>query len=176
MGKFVAGWYVIYTKPYHEKSVYTHLMKLNIDTLFPTRKAVKVWSDRRKLVTEPLFPSYVFIYIEDMRNYFDAKRASGFLSYVKMGKELALVNDDVVKNIRIAVSMGSDLEVSGYDFAPGRKLLVSRGPFAGLSCELVQYNRNQKLLVRVELLSRCLLLSIPGDYVVDGNHPCPSFS
>ena len=66
MSQFKVGWYLIYTKPHHEKKVYTRLLERNINAFLPLTKRLRSWNDRKKYIDEPLFPSYVFIYLNDM--------------------------------------------------------------------------------------------------------------
>jgi transcriptional antiterminator RfaH len=166
MKDFYSGWYLIYTKPRHEKKLQSRLMEINIDTFLPTKKTLRTWHDRKKYIDEPLFPSYVFIYLNDMQNYYDGIDAEGALYYVRTGKEVARVNESVVNNIRLVVDQAKELEVSDDRFQPGRRLVITKGALAGLSCEVVRYNSKQKLLVRVELLGRNLLLSLSDENLI----------
>jgi len=163
MNSFRAGWYLIYTKPRHEKKVHARLSEIKINSFLPTRKALRSWHDRKKYVDEPLFPSYVFIYLDSMQNYYGGLDTDGFLYYVKSGKEIARINEAVVNNIRLAANQASEIEVSDDRFQPGRKLVINNGALTGLSCEVVQYNSKHKLLVRVDLLQRNILLTVPED-------------
>lgn len=59
------NWYVLYTKSRCEKAVADQLALLGIDVYCPLLKRKKLWSDRWKLVEEPLFRSYCFVSLED---------------------------------------------------------------------------------------------------------------
>jgi transcription antitermination factor NusG len=166
MRVFNAGWYLIYTKPRHEKKVHAHLTEKNIDAFLPTTKKLKVWHDRKKYVDEPLFPSYVFIYLNSMQHYYEGIDAAGSLYYVKKGKEIARVSDTVFNNMRLATNQAKEIEVSDIRFQPGRRLVIGKGALAGLSCEVVQCNGKNKLLVRVDLLQRNILITLSEDYLM----------
>src|SRR5688572_29524649 len=158
--KFRVGWYLIYTKPRHEKKVHARLTELKVNSFLPIRKTLRNWHDRRKYIDEPLFPSYVFIYLNDVQNYYNGMEVESALYYVKIGKEMARVSDTVVNNIRIATQQEKDIEVSDTFFQPGHKVVISQGALTGLTCEVVENDNKQKLLVRVELLQRNILLSL----------------
>ncbi|HWK05309.1 MAG TPA: UpxY family transcription antiterminator [Puia sp.] len=166
MKNFNAGWYLIYTKPRHEKKVYTRLKELNIDSFLPLTKKLRTWHDRKKYVDEPLFPSYVFIYLNDMRNYYEGMDAQGALYYVRTGKEIARVNETIVNNIKLVTDQTNNIEVSDDLFQPGQRLVISQGALTGLSCEIVQADSKQKLLVRVDLLQRSILVSLPEGHLM----------
>jgi transcription antitermination factor NusG len=65
MQTFTTGWYVMYTKPRHEKQVTRQLELLEINSYLPTIKTLRKWADRKKYVVMPLFPSYVFVNLEN---------------------------------------------------------------------------------------------------------------
>ncbi|MCB9202979.1 MAG: UpxY family transcription antiterminator [Flavobacteriales bacterium] len=57
-------WYLLYTKPKHEKKVEFLLNDVGIKTFLPTIIERRKWSDRVKKVERVLFSSYIFIDIE----------------------------------------------------------------------------------------------------------------
>jgi transcriptional antiterminator RfaH len=166
MNVFHTGWYLIYTKPRQEKKVHGQLTEMNINSLLPTRKSLRTWHDRKKYIEEPLFPSYVFIYLNDRQKYYEGMETEGALYYVRSGKEITRVRESVIDNIMLLTGAAMDLEVSNSHFQPGRRLVISQGALTGLSCEVVQYNNMQKILVRVDLLQRNLLLTVPEEYLM----------
>jgi transcriptional antiterminator RfaH len=163
MKNFSEGWYLLYTKPRQEKKVHVQLGEMNIHSFLPTTKKLRSWHDRKKLVEEPLFPSYVFIYLKDMENYYNGVDAEGALSYVRMGKDIVKVNEFVVNDIRMLAEKGSDIEVSTENIVAGQKLTIQHGPFTGFTGEVVEVRGSQKILIRVELLQRNLLATFPAD-------------
>jgi transcriptional antiterminator RfaH len=72
MNNFSSAWYVIYTRPRHEKRVVEHLAQLNIETFLPCIVTLRKWHDRKKYLEVPLFPSYVFVYLKTAQEYFDS--------------------------------------------------------------------------------------------------------
>src|SRR5258708_16411451 len=166
MNKFNSGWYLIYTKPRHEKKVSQRLTEMNINSFLPTRKILRNWHDRKKYVDEPLFPSYIFIYLNDMQNYYEGIDAEGALYYVRSGKEISRVSDSVIDGIKLVANKGENIEVSSNSFQPGRRLVISQGALTGLSCEVIRFDNKQKLLVRLELLQRNILLSLPAESMI----------
>lgn len=156
----------MYTKPRHEKKVSLKLTELGIPSYLPTTRVLRTWCDRRKFIETPLFPSYVFTSLEDIRCYYDGLDVEGVLNYVKFGKEVARVSVAIIDNIKLLISRGSEIEVSTECFQPGRQLYIQRGPLTGLSGEIIRVNGNHKILVRVHLLQRNLLVTVPADDLI----------
>lgn len=163
MSSFTAGWYVIYTKPRHEKKAYGGLIEMKIECFLPTRKILRAWHDRKKFVDEPLFPSYLFIHIRDMKTYYDGLNTEGVLNYVRSGKKIARVSESIIESIKLITSKDTDLEISDRHFQPGDHLVIKKGPLTGLACEVVKFNSKEKLLVRVDLLQRNILVTLPQE-------------
>jgi transcription antitermination factor NusG len=163
---FLAGWYLIYTKPRHERKVHARLSEMNIRSFLPTRKVLRNWHDRKKYIDEPLFPSYVFIYLEDRQNYYNGMETEGYLCYVRSGKTCARVSESIIDNIRLIAGRQEEIDISDRHFQPGRKLVINQGPLAGLNCELVEFSGRQKALVRVDLLQRNILLTLSSEYLM----------
>jgi len=101
-----------------------------------------------------------------MQNYYDGVDAEGYLYFVRIGKALARVSETVVNNIKLATEHAKDIEVSDIRFRPGRKLVIAQGALTGLSCEVIQSDNRQKLLVRVDLLQRNIVLTLPEEYLI----------
>jgi len=58
------AWYAVYTKSRMEKKVSLRLEEAGIESYCPVTKRKKQWSDRKKIVEEVLFRSYVFVNID----------------------------------------------------------------------------------------------------------------
>jgi transcriptional antiterminator RfaH len=173
MKPFDPGWYVTYTKPRHEKKVVEQLQLIKICNFLPLVKSLKIWSDRRKYTAIPLFPSYVFVKLENIQSYFKSLDVNSILYFVKTGKEIARVSDTTIDNLKLIDSnYREQIEVSSEYIFPGEKLLIKEGPFTGFCCEVVEHNGKQKILVRIELLQRNILLGISSRYLM----PVPMYN
>ena len=165
MKSFLSGWYLIYTRPRHEKKVNARLTELDILTFLPLTKKLRQWHDRKKYVDEALFASYVFVYLSDMQAYYHAMDTEGFLYYVKAGKEISRVQDSVVNALQLVCSQNQDLQISEARFQRGNKMMISQGALTGLMCEIVEVSDKQMILVRVDLLQRNVLITLPVESI-----------
>lgn len=166
MYQFHPGWHLIYTRPCHEKKVKSLLTQKKIDSFLPTKKVLRIWHDRKKYIDEPLFPSYIFVYLNDLQNYYEGMDVAGALYYVRSGKEIARVHESVINNIKLVTDQANELEVSDTRFLPGRRLVINQGALTGLACEVVECNSKRKLLVRVDLLQRNILMTLPSEHLL----------
>jgi transcriptional antiterminator RfaH len=162
---FNKGWYLLYTNSKQEKKVAEQLVAKKINYYLPIVKDIRKWSDRVKIIHSPLFPSYLFIYLEQLQNYYDSLEAKGALYYVRFGHEIAKVADTIVNNLKIVVNASEFIEISFVEFQKGETLTISEGPLTGLNCEVVQYKNKEMLLVRISLLKRSVLAELPVSHL-----------
>jgi transcription antitermination factor NusG len=166
MTNFNPAWYVIYTRPRHERKVVDHLAELNIETFLPRIVTLRQWHDRKKYIEMPLFPSYVFVHLRAEQDYFESLSHESILYYLRTGKKIASISTSTIDDVRMIVNNYRDIEVSTDNFLPGKKLSIKEGPFTGYSCEVVEYCGKKKIIVRVELLQRSVLVNLSVDSLI----------
>jgi transcriptional antiterminator RfaH len=166
MSLFNSGWYLLYTRPQCEKKVAVSLTEKSISHYLPLQWRVRTWSDRRKLIESPLFPSYVFVHLDGSREYIASLDTDGVVGYVRFGKTIAKVDSQVVNNLKLVTGHTPGLEVTSEPLAKGRRLMISDGLMAGLDCEVVEHRGAEKILVRVHMLNRNVLMTISPSLLV----------
>src|SRR5215211_2634080 len=92
-------WYAVYTKPRWEKKVADLLTRKQIENYCPLNKVKRQWSDRKKIVMEPLFQSYVFVRVP--KNMLTMVReTSGVLNFVYWLQKPAIIRDEEIDLIK----------------------------------------------------------------------------
>ena len=166
MNTFKPGWCVAYTRPQHEKKVAGLLSITGIEFFLPMVKTLRQWSDRRKYLQVPLFPSYIFIRLNEANTYFNSLELPGLLYYLRSGKEVAPVSESTIISLKQLITSGcSDISVSSDRFTAGENVLITHGPFTGFNGEIIRHNGKRKLLIRMDLLQRNVLADIPVEYI-----------
>jgi transcription antitermination factor NusG len=92
-------WFVIYTKSRSEKKVSIELAERGIEAYCPTIKKVKQWSDRKRVIEQPLFNSYVFVHLDE-RERAKVFGVTGFVRYLFWLQKPAIVKDEEIEAIR----------------------------------------------------------------------------
>src|SRR3954452_20511264 len=89
-------WFAVVTRPRWEKKIAKRLEEKGIEYYCPLNKVVKQWSDRKKVVLEPLFKSYVFIKVAEEKKW-DIKKIPGILNYVYwLGKPAQIREEEII--------------------------------------------------------------------------------
>jgi len=161
MKQFNPGWYLLYTRPKFEKKISAILDENEIKHFLATTKVVKIWKDRKKLTEITLFPSYIFVYIAQHKQYGQTLDVKGAMSFVKCGKDLVRVNENVLDNLTGMLEKGTSMMVSSERFKQGENVTIQDGVLKGLNCEIVRYNGDKKVLIRMDILNRNVLADLP---------------
>src|SRR5580704_14244903 len=74
-------WYALYTRANHEKRVALELADRGVHPYLPSYESVRHWKNRRKLLTLPLVPGYVFVRIQ-LSEKLNTLRAAGAVRLV----------------------------------------------------------------------------------------------
>jgi len=74
-------WYAVNTRLNHEKKVEESLKEKNIEVFLPKKKTLRMWSDRKKWVEEPLFRPYVFVNVSH-KEYYQVLQTPSVISYI----------------------------------------------------------------------------------------------
>ena len=120
------NWYVVSTRPRWEKKVAQTLLDRGISFYCPLNKVNKQWSDRKKVVFEPLFKGYVFIQIEDA-NKWDIKNIDGILNYVYWLGKPAKVKESEIDNIRKFMNEFEGVEVIDMNIEKSSPVIIQKG-------------------------------------------------
>jgi transcription antitermination factor NusG len=165
MKNFKPNWYLIYTKVNQEKKVAGQLKELELQTFLPLIKKVHNGTTQRKIIHRPLFPSYLFVHLDSLSNYFAVLDLREVVNYVRFGKEYAIVSKSTINNIQILVNHDSEIRVTTDRFTTGKQFLIDDGPLKGLICEIVNRTKETEILVSIEMLNRKLLIDLPIEYL-----------
>ena len=103
-------WYVIYTRPRWEKKVSRNLLQKGIENYCPLNKVRKKWSDRTKVILEPLFKGYVFVKIPEADKW-NIRKIDGVINYVHWLGRPAKVKESEIDTIKKFLQEFSDVQV-----------------------------------------------------------------
>ena len=159
----MSRWYALYTRPRHERQVLDELSARNIEGFLPTYKVRRRWSDRYKIVEEPLFKNYLFVHVDEQQ-YAKSLQPYGAVSFVTVEGRPAVIPDAEIDAVRILVS--SEIPHNPYPYLKaGRKVRVKYGPLEGCEGILVRKKGVARLVVSVHLLQRSIEAEVDAAWV-----------
>jgi transcription antitermination factor NusG len=155
-------WFALKTRPRHEKRVVTELREKDLESFLPLRSSMHQWSDRRRLVHEPLFPGYVFVRITAGLNSRSlVLRTNGVVSFVGIRNMGVPIPNCEIEAIQTIVEGGTSFELHPY-LTVGQRVCIRGGCLDGVSGVLMAINGDQSLIVSVNLIQRSIAMRVEG--------------
>jgi transcription antitermination factor NusG len=158
-------WYALYTKPRWEKKIDTVLVRKGVESWCPLQKVERQWSDRKKIVEEPLFKSYVFVRI-DATERAKVLMTDGVLNFVHYLRKPAVIRDEEVETIKhyLAEKDASITIISQEGFKEETKIKVNHGVFMGNEGTVLRGGK-KKVYVKLESLGQVMVVEFPAEYL-----------
>ncbi len=176
-----ALWYAVRVRSNYERVTATHLHERGYEEFSPCYQVHRRWSDRTKTIDQPLFPGYVFARLNP-HNRLLVVTAPGVVGLVGLGKLPTPIPDQEIENIRMMVQSG--LLMKPWPFLEvGQRVLIERGPLAGVEGILLDVKGRFRLVVSISLLHRSVSAEVDRNWVrpikpsrpksVLRDRPCP---
>ena len=159
--KTALRWYAVYVKSRYEKKTSKLLEDRHIETYLPLIGRLKQWSDRKKMVEEPLFKSYLFVHT-DLKNYFDILNTPGVVRFVCFEGKPVPVPDNQLVAVRSYIGEydGVDDLEQLLELHEGQVVEIARGQMKGLVGRLVEIRGKQRLIINIEAVGQSLPISV----------------
>lgn len=157
------SWFACYTRARHEKRVTRMLEERGFETYLPLVERESQWADRRRLVTLPLFPSYVFSRFA----LYDAHRVlgvPGVATLVKSNGRPAPIAEEELANVRLFVEglkkAGLQPERRPY-LAEGDWVEVMDGALKGVRGVVMRSEGRRRVVIGLQAIGEGLAVDIP---------------
>jgi transcriptional antiterminator NusG len=156
-------WFAARVRSNFERTAAAHLRERGVEEFTPTYVAEREWSDRKKLIDQVLFPGYIFCRIDPL----DRKHVvtvPGLVGLVGAGKNPLSIPESEMEAVRRLVTSG--VLVTPWPFLEiGQKVLIQRGPLAGVEGILEDAKGRSRLVVSINLLQRSVSAEVDRNWV-----------
>ena len=154
-------WYAIHVRSRHEFQIFDRLKLKGIEAFLPTVEKLRKWKDRKKLVTFPLFPGYLFVRITDeARNMLEVLRIKGVVNMIcTLPGEPSSIPDEQITMLKKLVENSKDLDPYPY-LTEGQNVRIIKGPMAGIEGILIEKLDKHFLVLSVDVLQQGVALTI----------------
>ena len=130
----------IYTKPRWEKKV-DHLLKENgVESYCPLNKVRRKWSDRIKIVEEPLFKSYVFVKVNN-GDKTKVRMTNGVINFVYWEGKPAVIREKEINAVKRFLNEYENVEVRPMEFQQHQRVVITGGPLMYQEGSVLDINR-----------------------------------
>jgi transcription antitermination factor NusG len=142
----VRRWYAVYTKSRWEKKVNRLLQEKGIESYCPLNKVYRKWSDRIKIVEEPLFKSYVFVRVTEEEKMM-VRMTNGVTNFVYWLGKPAVVKEKEIRTIRLFLEEYEEVEASPIELQPGQEVQIKAGIFIDEEARVVGLKKKYAIVV-----------------------------
>jgi transcription antitermination factor NusG len=133
-------WLAIYSRPRWEKKVTQLLAKQGFESYCPLNKVRRKWSDRMKVVEEPLFKSYVFVKVND-EDRTVVRMTPGVINFVYWNGKPAVVKEKEINTIKSFLNEYENVEVKPMAVEMNQRVRITAGPLMDQQGEVIGLNR-----------------------------------
>ena len=117
-------WLAIYTRPRWEKKVNQLLTEKGLESYCPLNKVRRKWSDRIKVVEEPLFKSYVFVKVcDDDRTA--VRMTAGAINFVDWQGKPAVIKEKEIIAIKRFLNEYENVEVQVSELKVDQRVRIT---------------------------------------------------
>jgi transcription antitermination factor NusG len=156
------GWWAVYTKHQHEKVISDLLVAKGLEVFLPQYESVRQWKDRKKIVSLPLFPCYIFV---RPGSRLHVVSTPGVHMIVSRGERDAMVPESEIDAIRRTVE--AHVSVEPHTFLNcGERVRVTRGSLEGLEGILLRKKNTCRLILSVDMLAQSVAVEVNASDVV----------
>ena len=157
-------WYCVHTKPLRENYAGEQLSnQLGLEVYFPRMRSIKTIRRVRKVVSEPLFPRYLFCRFDLNLSFRAVRYAQDVIDVVSFGTAPAVLDKSLVDDLRAWA--GNEIFISHEPaFHAGEQVLITAGPMQGLKAVILEaQNANERVSVLLSFLGANTRLMINRD-------------
>ena len=151
-------WLAIYTRPRWEKKVSLLLSEKGLESYCPLNKVRRKWSDRVKVVEEPLFKSYVFVKIGD-EDRSAVRMTPGAINFVYWQGKPAVIRDREIVAIKRFLNEYENVEVQPIDLKVDERVRITNGTFMDQEGKVLDV-RHKTVKVAIDSLGYILIAFI----------------
>jgi transcription antitermination factor NusG len=151
-------WLAIYTRPRWEKKVNQLLTEKGVESYCPLNKVRRKWSDRVKVVEEPLFKSYVFVKVSD-ENKTNVRMTNGVINFVYWQGKPAVIREKEINVIKRFLNEYENVEVRPMDVKVNQRVIITTGPLMDFEGRVLDI-RHKMVKVAIDSLGYILVAYI----------------
>jgi len=119
-------WLAVYTRPRWEKKVNQVLNEKGLESYCPLNKVRRKWSDRVKIVEEPLFKSYVFVKVTD-DDRATVRMTNGAINFVYWNGKPAVIKEKEIIAIKRFLNEHENVEAVAVDLKINQRVRITKG-------------------------------------------------
>ena len=157
-------WYALRIRSKQERIAEAILNDKGYHSFLPLYKSTRRWSDRTKVIHQPLFPGYLFCEFDATQRQ-PIVTVGSVIQVVGFGQSPTPVDAAELDQVRAAISSGRNIQPWRH-FESGQAVQVQEGPLAGLKGSFVRHHGVDRLVLTVSLIQRSIAVELDAFGVI----------
>lgn len=160
-------WYLLYCKRSEQERAVINLDRQGVECYYPQVTVQKIVRGKRVEVSEPLFPSYMFVYFDPENiSYTTIRSTRGVADFIRQGARPQVVQPDLIYGLM----MNEDCEEHQSKLSslprPGESLKLKQGQFKGIEAIYQEPDGEKRSFMLINLLGKPVKVSVQNEDIV----------
>lgn len=164
MGEIVTdmlNWYLIYIKSNSEDALIKRFSDIGLDVLNPMLKERRFVRGKLQEVISPLFPCYMFVKLDILKDHQLVKYTRGVKRFVGSEKLPAVVPDEIVLSIENRMVEGI-ITAKPIKFEQGDEVFLKGGPLQGIDAVFEkEFKGTERVSILLKTINIRLVVNSP---------------
>lgn len=156
-------WFAVYTKPRWEKKIHRLFNETGVESYCPLNKVHRKWSDRIKLVEEPLFKSYLFVCISEAEHA-TVRMVNGVVNFVYWLGKPAIIHNRDIDRIKRFLNNYQDVEAMPLRIEADTRVIIKSGLLMDKEARVINAGK-KKIEVEIESMGYKLIAYVDASNV-----------
>jgi transcription antitermination factor NusG len=155
-------WFAVWTRSRQERTSAAMLEALGVPHFLPLIDHERRWSDRKKMVSLPLFAGYLFVQIANTSELqLCVRKVPGVVNFVGNKNGPSAIPDDEINSVRKLLSRGAECYPCQF-LKAGDRVRIVRGALAGIEGFFIRCGARSRVVVSVEIIQRSVSVDVPA--------------
>lgn len=140
-------WYALYVRSRWEKKVSELLDEKKIENYCPVQRLERNWSDRKKIILEPLFKSYVLVRLAP-KAHIPVLQTDGVIGFVTFQGKPAVIRDEEIEAVKQFLQNYEHIQVERINVNVNDEVTIMQGPLMQQTGQVMEIsNRMVKVML-----------------------------
>jgi len=157
----MGAWYVVRTKTCLEERAIWHLGNQGFKTYLPRYRKQIRHARKIETVLRPLFPGYVFVWLDVGQGWRSINGTVGVISLVRFGDTPRPVPTAMVDAVRAREDTTGSVTLAPVGLSKGDRVSVREGALAEYTALLEDVSDEKRVILLIELMGREVRISVP---------------
>ncbi|EAS44706.1 transcription/translation regulatory transformer protein RfaH [Photobacterium profundum] len=160
-------WFLLYCKRSEQERAVINLDRQGVECYYPQVSVNKIVRGKRVETSEPLFPSYIFVYFDpEHLSYTTVRSTRGVADFIRQGARPQMVQQELVYGLMMNENCEDHQAKLSSLPIPGECLQLKQGQFKGIEAIYQEADGEKRSFMLINLLGKPVKVSVENEDIV----------